>query len=283
MNCADDERRDEAADHAAEPAEHADHEDQRAELQADLRIDVVLQHHQRRREAGEPAADRRGDEIDLALVDAHQRHDRAVLRDRADRDADIGARQEQPEHQHRGERDAERDDARIRERHVEGVERAEPDAEVLEVDAEHHGGGGLQEEQHAAGDEQLVDRRGIEHRADDEVVQRDAGERDQHDAEQRRGEERHPALVGVVDAVHADHHQLGVADPHHVDDAEDQVEAEREQRQQAGEQQPVEDRLEEEDVELAVHQIPIYALRMSSLAAAPATSPLALMRPTSSR
>src|SRR4051794_34776126 len=38
---ADDKSRDEAADHAAEPAEHADHEDERAELQSDLRIDVV--------------------------------------------------------------------------------------------------------------------------------------------------------------------------------------------------------------------------------------------------
>ena len=89
------------------------------------------------------------------------------------------------------------------------------------------------------------------------LVQQHAGERDQHDAEQRGDEERRSALVGVVDAVHADHHQLGVADPHHVDDAEDEIEPEREQRQQAGEQQPVEDRLEEEDVELAVHVSPI--------------------------
>src|SRR4029078_8375216 len=33
----DDEGRDEAADHVAQPAEHADHEDQRAEMQAALR------------------------------------------------------------------------------------------------------------------------------------------------------------------------------------------------------------------------------------------------------
>ena len=96
-------------------------------------------------------------------------------------------------------------------------------------------GGGLQEEQHAAGDEELVDRRRVEHGPDDEVMQDDAGERDQHDADQGRDEERHAALVGVVDAVHADHHQLGVADPHDVDDAEDQVQSERQQRQQARE------------------------------------------------
>src|SRR6476660_839837 len=44
---ADDEGLNEAADHIAETTQHADHEDQRPELQADLRINVVLQHHQR--------------------------------------------------------------------------------------------------------------------------------------------------------------------------------------------------------------------------------------------
>src|SRR3979409_1992541 len=77
-------------------------------------------------------------------------------------------------------------------------------------------------------------------------------------------------MIGMygINAVHPDHHQLGVADPHHVDDAEDQVAAEREQRTQAREQQPVEDRLEEKDVELTVHQpassvIPEAAKRLS--------------------
>ena len=44
-------------------------------------------------EPGQRAADRRGDEIDAALVDAHQADDVAVLRDRADRGADEGALQ----------------------------------------------------------------------------------------------------------------------------------------------------------------------------------------------
>ena len=54
-----------------------------------------------------------------------------------------------------------------------------------------------------------------------------------------------------------------------------EIEPERQQREQAGEQQPVEDRLEEEDVELTVHQIPIYALRISSLASSSCARPLA--------
>ena len=140
---ADDEGGDEAAEHVAEAAQHADHEDQRPKLQADLRIDVVLQHHQRGGEPGEPAADGRRDEVEPAAVDAHQRHDLAVLRDGADRGADEGARQEQPQRQHAGKRYQERQDARPGEAHFGEVERSEPDAEVLELDAERHGGGGL--------------------------------------------------------------------------------------------------------------------------------------------
>ena len=51
-----------------------------------------------------------------------------------------------------------------------------------------------------------------------------------------------------VDHVHAAHDELGVADPHHVDDAEDQVEAKRQESQHAAEQDAVDDRFEEIDV-----------------------------------
>ncbi|MGY3651363.1 hypothetical protein ACVWW2_006654 [Bradyrhizobium sp. LM4.3] len=44
-------------------------------------------------------------------------------------------------------------------------------------------------------------------------------------------------------------HQLGVANPGHVDDAEDQVEPEREQRQHAAEQDAVDHGLQQVDVE----------------------------------
>ena len=66
----------------------------------------------------------------------------------------------------------------------------------------------------------------------------------------RRGEQERPAEEGVepVDRVHAAHDQLGIGDPHHVDDPEDQVEAERQQGQDAAEQHPVQHRFEEVDV-----------------------------------
>jgi hypothetical protein len=60
--------------------------------------------------------------------------------------------------------------------------------------------------------------------------------------------------VQVVHGVHADHDQLGVADPDDVDHAEDQVQSQREQRQDAAEQHAVEHGFEQEDVkELHAH------------------------------
>jgi len=51
-----------------------------------------------------------------------------------------------------------------------------------------------------------------------------------------------------VDHVHAAHDEIGIGDPHHVDYAEDQVQSEGEQRQDAREQQAIDRRLEQEDV-----------------------------------
>ncbi len=78
-----------------------------------------------------------------------------------------------------------------------------------------------------------------------EAQQRD--HRDRRDAGQHQGD----AGVDVqrVNRVHAQHHELGVADPDHVDDAEDQVEAERQERQHPTQQQAVDQGLEQEDIE----------------------------------
>jgi hypothetical protein len=134
--------------------------------------------------------------------------------------------------------------------HAAELQRRQVHADVAELDAEGKRRHRLQEEQHSAGDQQLVDRLGGEHRSDDELVQQRAERSDHQDRGQHRQPQR-PAehVVRVEHRVHADHHQLGVTDPHHVDDAEDQVQAEREQREHAPEQQSVDDRLEKEDVE----------------------------------
>ena len=213
-------------------------------------MDVVLQHQQAGRQAGQRAAQRRGDEVDLLRVDAHQRHDLAVLRDRADGGAGVGARHEEVDHHHADQRRAEGEQPRVAEMHVGKSQHRQADAEIAEVDAEGHGGEALQHEQHAAGGQQLVDRRRREQRRDHQVVQQGAQDRHQHDRE-RCGEVVRQAVVldEEVHAVHADHHQLGVADPRHVDDAEDQVQAERQQGQQPAQQDAVHHRLEEVDVE----------------------------------
>src|SRR5713101_7784737 len=55
---------DKPADHVAEPAQHADHESDRAEGIADEGVHIVLQYEEAGCEPGQPAADRRGCEID---------------------------------------------------------------------------------------------------------------------------------------------------------------------------------------------------------------------------
>ena len=55
---------------------------------------VVLQDQEASGEPREPATDPGGDQIDAALIDTHQPHDIAILRNRPDRGAEIGAREE---------------------------------------------------------------------------------------------------------------------------------------------------------------------------------------------
>src|ERR1043166_4737037 len=69
------------------------------------------------------------------------------------------------------------------------------------------------------------------------------------DGAQQRGPQRPAEHVQPIDRVHAAHDEVGVGDPHHVDHAEDEVEAEREQREHAAEQEPVDHRLDQINVE----------------------------------
>src|SRR5688572_3089734 len=56
-----------------------------------------------------------------------------------------------------------------------------------------------------------------------------------------------------IHRVHAEHDQLGVADPYDVDDAEYQVEPERQQPKDAAQQQTVHQRLEQVDIKYSEH------------------------------
>src|SRR4029078_1731702 len=163
------------------------------------------------------------------------------------------------------------------------------DAEVAEVDAEGNRGKALQDEQHAAGGEQLVNGRRGQQRRDDDEVQCRAECRDQQDGDRRRGPVREAEnLDQIIHAVHADHDQLGITDPGHVDDAEDQVEPECQQRQHATEQDAVDHRLQQinvEDVQKCLHPYytPRYACWMVSLLIMSVELPDARMLPASSR
>ena len=152
--------------------------------------------------------------------------------------------------------------------HLADRQHRQADAEVAEVDAEGDGGKALQDEQHAAGREQLVDRRRGQQRRDDDVMQRRAKGRDQQDRKRRRSPVRQAEYLDhVVHAVHADHDQFGVADPGDVDDAEDQVEPKREQRQHAAEQDAVDhgfQQIDVEDVEECLHRCALSRLHFTS-------------------
>ena len=139
--------------------------------------------------------------------------------------------------------------------HLGELQYGHPDAEVAEVYPERDGGEALQYEQHAASGEKLIDRRCREQRRNDQPMQQRPKPRDQKDGERRRnvvGQTKN--LDQIIHAVHADHHQFGITDPRHVDDAEDQIQPERQQRQQAAEQNAVHHGFEQVDVEKVQHR-----------------------------
>jgi Skp family chaperone for outer membrane proteins len=107
----------------------------------------------------------------------------------------------------------------------------------------------LQHEELAAGRQHLVDRRLGQQRPHHQPVQRDAEHGDDRQAG-GEGEPERPAGLGVEepDGVHADHDELGVAEPDHVDDAENQVEAERRQGEDAAQQDAVDQGFDEKRI-----------------------------------
>ncbi len=70
-------------------------------------------------------------------------------------------------------------------------------------------------------------------------------------------------LHEIIHPVHADHDQLGVADPGYVDDAKNQIEPECQQREHAAEQDAVDHGLQQidiEDVQKRLHGVPLAYL-----------------------
>ena len=109
-----------------------------------------------------------------------------------------------------------------------------------------------------------------EDRRDHEDVDADAEERAQPERHQGGSQNGQPYTWFVVDRVHAEHDQVHVDDPHDVDDAEDEVQAEGEEGQDAAQQDAVDRGLGQED---RVDHRPTYAFRTNSLRSAAAAPP----------
>src|SRR5205809_747655 len=227
------------------------------------------------------AADGRGDQIDALRVGAHQRHRLAVLGDGADRGADVGPTQEDPEADHREERDGEGDQPDEREEHAADLEDRERQADGPVVGGPEERRERLEEEEEPARREELVDGRASEDRRDDQEVHAQSQQRPERHRREA-GEPEGPAVDHhqEVDEVHADHDEVDVGDPDDVDDAEDEVQAERQERQDAAQEDAVHGRFEEED---RVDHSPTYAFRTKSCSLSAAARPSILIRPTSSR
>ena len=187
--------------------------------------------------AGERAADRRRHEVNAPLIDAHEADDLAVLGDGANGGADISALEEEIERGRARQRHAESQQARVADIDAADLEHRQAHADIAEVGGENQRGEALQEVEQAAGGEELVDRRRAENRCNDQEVDQHA--EDGHaDNRCRKRERKRPAEYGKqpIDHVHAAHDEIGIGDPHHVNYAEDQVQAQGEQRQHAREQ-----------------------------------------------
>ena len=114
---------------------------------------------------GEPRqrpADRRSDKVDVALVNAHQADDVAVLGDCSDRGSDEGALEEEIERDRTEERYSECQQARRADVDAAALDDRQAHADVAELGAEQERGEALQKKQKSAGGKQLIDRRRAE-------------------------------------------------------------------------------------------------------------------------
>src|SRR5262245_64989984 len=97
-------------------------------------MSVILHRQQAGRESGERAADGRGDQVNAPLVDAHQADDVAVLRDRPDRGADIGALVKEIERNGTDKAEGEGDQARKADIDRADLEDRHPNADIATID-----------------------------------------------------------------------------------------------------------------------------------------------------
>src|SRR6516165_184312 len=110
--------------------------EQRTERVADEGMHVVLQCQETGAETGERAADSRGHEINASLIDPHEPDDLAILRNRANGGADVGALEKHIERDRPRQGDAERKQARVANIDSADLNHRQPNADVAKVSGE---------------------------------------------------------------------------------------------------------------------------------------------------
>ena len=96
LHHADQQPAEQRAGEAAHAAEHDDREGDQHEAGADLRVHVVRRQQEARRRAQAGQADAEAHRVDVVDVDAAQPRALLLLRDGADRAAEVGAHDDQP-------------------------------------------------------------------------------------------------------------------------------------------------------------------------------------------
>ena len=196
LDAAHEQAADGGARHAADAAEHDDDEDLEQEGRPDPGMHVEERHEHGGRDGHERRAQAVGHAVDLLVVDPHEPRHLAVLPGRADRAPEIGAREEQVEHEAREQHGPEPHQARHADDdalHLEGGDREvglhglEVGGEERERDVLEHERQAQRHQEHAHRLPRAVAREQGRHEG---ALDRVAG----HE-EQRNGDERRP--VGV--------------------------------------------------------------------------------------
>src|SRR5262249_10250586 len=133
----------------------------------------------------------------------------------------------------------------------------QPHADIAKIRAKQKRGEALQKKEEPSGCEQLIDGGRAEDWRDDQRMHNEPEPGDGGNCD-KKNEWQRPAQVHEedVDDVHAAHDEIGIRDPYHIDDAEDQIETERKQRQHAAEQQAVDHGFKKENVHYAMSVMP---------------------------
>ena len=237
---------DQRADHIAERAhDHGDEGHQHEHL-SDKRVGRIERHQQRAGGAGQRQRDAKRYAKNPIGVDAHQRRHVAVLGRGAHRLAEVGGVQEHPERAAQQHRDDKGDQFGHRD-----VEPAEMKGFVgirgmdgAVIGGEQHQREIQQQQRQREGQEDLRHVVGPQYPADQEMLDQDTGNKQHRHRHDERYQWIDAELVGEKEGdVHPDHHEFALGEIDDLDHAEDQRDADADERVNAADEQAVDDGL----------------------------------------